>query len=201
MGSLISFYSPEEKEHNIVFKLNSPVWGCYGEFNHTLQKFEWENLHSLETNLNENELGYSDFCFGEEGKELDYKISKASIKVISYNENADLAEAIITGTCQLEDSSSVIPFEIHSFFHTERPEKYAKFWNEKIEEFLSKYSVKDLKHFEEESDYGLRYGNDYFTSFTASSGKIIHCQKIFEDTSECNLYVTIENGNFYEPFM
>ena len=170
----------------LCFKLDPTGQWNYGEFIVTRSEFEWDDLDSIPTiELTENELAQSDMRLGD-----DFTFSSARITIESFSDSEDIVQATIVGTAVDENQKSH-DFQLSSQFHVVRPEKHAVHWQERLEVSMVDHlpSHSTVRHFTEPSDYGLRYGDVYFSEFKTAEGEQILIQRMFDSPDACDLYV------------
>lgn len=203
IGELLRWHDPEDDEVVLCFKLNPVGEWNYGEFVVIRKKFEWDDLGSTTTIiLTEDDLAESDMRLDD-----DFTFSSVEITIESFSDSDNVVEATITGTAVDENQKS-LDFRLSSRFHVSRPEKHANHWQRRLEvSMVERFpSHMTVRHYTKPNDYGLRYGDVYFSEFKATDDELILIQSVFDSSRECNLYVarpddpTLDSENRTFPF-
>ena len=186
IGDLLCWHDPEEDEVVLCFKLDPAGQWNYGEFIVMRNEFEWDDFVPHPTiALTDDELAASDMRIGN-----DFTFSSAEITVEDFSDSEDIVRATITGIVVDEDEQTH-DFRLSSLFHIVRRQKDAAHWQQRLtESMVDRFpSFQTVRHYTEQSDYGLRYGDVYFSEFKTSYDEPILIQLVFDSSATCELYV------------
>ncbi|MEM7013591.1 MAG: hypothetical protein AAF585_19135 [Verrucomicrobiota bacterium] len=158
----------------------------YGEWVYTADEFKWDQLSGLPSfDLSEADLEDSALCLGQQ-----LAFSSAQIVVEKFSDADDMVSVIITGAV-MDEAKQTHRFRASSWFYLVRKSKHAKSWQEKIVLCMVRSfpNFTFSRHYTEASDYGLRYGDEYFSEFIGPRGEVILIQLEFDSPDLCKLYV------------
>lgn len=190
MGTLLRWHDPRADEVVLCFKLEPKGDWDYGELIVSRAVFAWEQFEGKPTfELTEAELADSDLHL----RGSTFWFANASIIVEEFFDTNDVARATITGQVENDTTGQRHDFRIQSPFHLVRPEKYAEKWQARFEESMRR-ALPDFtleRHFTEPSDYGLRYGDGYFSEFKNADGDSILIQLDFDSSDVCDLFIAL----------